>query len=80
VPLVARSTAQISLIPLGVPATPAVFVVILQRSGFGLAVAFSDASTTLSTRSDEVVSPNQIAAENTAAHEAAIDTAPTSPR
>jgi hypothetical protein len=46
-PLIARSLAQISLIPLGVPAMLAIFIVILQRSGFGLSVAFSDASTTL---------------------------------
>jgi alpha-1,2-mannosyltransferase len=46
-PLVARSVAQISLIPLGVPAMLAIFVLILHRSGFGLAVAFSDTTTTL---------------------------------
>ncbi|MGB6446884.1 MAG: glycosyltransferase family 87 protein [Xanthobacteraceae bacterium] len=48
-PLVARSVAQISLIPLGVPAMLAIFILILQRSGFGFSVAFSDASTTLNT-------------------------------
>jgi alpha-1,2-mannosyltransferase len=31
-PLIARSLAQISLIPLGVPAMLAIFIVILQRS------------------------------------------------
>ncbi|HZC57626.1 MAG TPA: glycosyltransferase family 87 protein [Xanthobacteraceae bacterium] len=79
-PLVARSVAQVSLVPLGVPAMLlAIFGLILQRSGFGLAVAFSDASTTLHASSDEVVSQNQVAAENTAAHNAAINTATTSP-
>jgi alpha-1,2-mannosyltransferase len=48
-PLIARSLAQISLIPLGVPAMLAIFILILQRSGFGFSVAFSDASTTLNT-------------------------------
>jgi hypothetical protein len=46
-PRIARSLAQISLIPLGVPAMLAIFIVILQRSGFGLSVAFSDPATTL---------------------------------
>jgi alpha-1,2-mannosyltransferase len=79
-PLIARSLAQISLIPIGVPAMLAVFVVILQRSGFNLSVAFSEASTTLPPSSGEVVAQNQIAAENTAANNAAINTATTSPR
>jgi alpha-1,2-mannosyltransferase len=84
-PLIARSVAQISLIPIGVPAMLAIFVVILQRSGFGLEqfqflVAFSDAPTTLDAKLGEVVSQNQIAAENTAANSAAINTATTSPR
>ncbi|MGB6963384.1 MAG: hypothetical protein WBD90_02585 [Xanthobacteraceae bacterium] len=48
-PLVARSVAQIGLISLGVPAMLAIFILILQRSGFGFSVAFSDASTTLNT-------------------------------
>jgi alpha-1,2-mannosyltransferase len=88
VPLLARSVAQISLIPLGVPAMLAVFVVILQRSGFGgefrgesgLSVAFPHASTTLGTVSSEAVSQNSVAAENTAANHAAINKATTSPR
>jgi hypothetical protein len=46
-PLVARSIAQISLIPLGAAAMLAIFALILHRSGFGLAVAFSDPATTL---------------------------------
>jgi len=88
VPILARSIAQISLIPLGVPAMLAVFALILQRSGFGrefrsesgLSVAFSRASTTLDSRPSEVVSQNSVAAENTATNNAAITTATTSPR
>jgi glycosyl transferase family 87 len=88
VPILARGVAQISLIPLGVPAMLAVFAVILQRSGFGrefhsesgLSVAFSRASTTLDGRPSEVVSPNSVAAENTATNNKAITTATTSPR
>ncbi len=80
VPLIARSFAQISLIPLGVPAMLAVFVLILQRSGFNLSVAFSDASTTLPASSGEVVSENRVAEQNTAANSAVINTATTSPR
>jgi alpha-1,2-mannosyltransferase len=72
VPLFARSVAQISLIPLGVPAMLAIFVLILRRSGFSLSVAFSDAPTTLPAESRQVVSDSQIAAENTAARDAAI--------
>jgi glycosyl transferase family 87 len=79
-PLVARSVAQISLIPLGVPAMLAIFVLILQRSGFGFSVAFSDAATTLNAVPSEVASDNQVAAENTAARNAAINPATTSPR
>ena len=84
-PLIARSVAQISLIPVGVPAMLAAFVFILQRSGFGLqqfqfVVAFPDAPPTLDAKSGDVVSQNQIAAENTAANNAAIKTATTSPR
>ena len=80
VPLVARSLAQISLIPLGVPAMLAIFVLILQRSGFGFSVAFSDASTTLGAVPSEVVSESPVAAENTATRNAAINSATTSPR
>jgi hypothetical protein len=88
VPLLARSVAQISLIPLGVPAMLAVFALILQRSGFGrefgsksgLSVAFSRASTTLDAVPSEAVSQNSVAAENTAANNAAMNTATTSPR
>ena len=73
-PLLARGIAQISLIPLGVPAMLAVFALILQRSGFSrefgsksaLSVAFSRTSTTLDTVSSEAVSQNSVAAENTA--------------
>ncbi len=79
-PLVARSLAQISLIPLGVPAMLAIFILILQRSGFGFSVAFSDASSTLGAAPSEVVSENQVAAENTATRNAAINSATTSPR
>jgi hypothetical protein len=88
VPILARSIAQISPIPLGVPATLAVFVLILQRSGFyrefsgqtGSSVAFSHAWTTLDAVSDEVVLPDSVAAENPAASSAAVTTATTSPR
>lgn len=74
VPLLARGVAQISLIPLGVPAMLAVFALILQRSGFGrefrgdpgLSVAFPRTSTTLDTVPSEAVSQNSVAAENTA--------------
>ena len=79
-PLVARSIAQISLIPLGVPAMLAIFILILQRSGFGFSVAFSDTSTTLNAVPSEVASDNQVAAENTAARNTAINPATTSPR
>jgi alpha-1,2-mannosyltransferase len=79
-PLVARSVAQISLIPLGVPAMLAIFILILQRSGFGFSVAFSDTSTTLNAVPSEVASDNQVAAENTAARNTAINPATTSPR
>jgi alpha-1,2-mannosyltransferase len=44
VPLVARSVAHISLIPLGVPAMLAVFALILHRAGFGLSAVFSGAN------------------------------------
>jgi alpha-1,2-mannosyltransferase len=88
VPLLARSVAQISLIPLGVPAMLAVFALVLQRSGFGrefrresgLSVAIPRASTTLDAIPSEVVSQNSVAAENTATNSAAITTATTSPR
>jgi alpha-1,2-mannosyltransferase len=88
VPVLARSVAQISLIPLGVPAMLTVFVFILQRSGFyrefsgqiGSSVAFSDAWTTLDAVSDEVVLPDSVAAENPVASSAALTTATTSPR
>jgi alpha-1,2-mannosyltransferase len=79
-PVVARSVAQISLIPLGVPAMLAIFILILQRSGFGFSVAFSDTSTTLNAVPSEVASDNQVAAENTAARNTAINPATTSPR
>jgi alpha-1,2-mannosyltransferase len=79
-PLVARSIAQISLIPLGVPAMLAIFILILQRSGFSFSVAFSDRSTTLNAVPSEVASDNQVAAENTAARNTAINPATTSPR
>jgi hypothetical protein len=79
-PLVARSLAQISLIPLGVPAMLAIFILILRRSGFGFSVAFSDVATTLGAVPNEVVSENQVAAENTATRDAAINPATTSPR
>jgi len=79
-PLVARSVAQISLIPLGVPAMLAIFILTLQRSGFGFSVAFSDTSTTLNAVPSEVASDNQVAAENTAARNTAINPATTSPR
>jgi Glycosyltransferase family 87 len=79
-PLVARSVAQISLIPLGVPAMLAIFILILQRSGFGFSVAFSDTSTTLNAVPSEVASDNQVAAEDTAARNTAINPATTSPR
>jgi alpha-1,2-mannosyltransferase len=46
-PLLARSIAHISLIPLGVPAMLATFAIILRRSGRSSAMAFSDASTTM---------------------------------
>ncbi|GEM_PF-63632 len=46
-PLLARSIAHISLIPLGVPAMLVAFAIILRRSGWPLAMAFSDASTTM---------------------------------
>jgi hypothetical protein len=58
----------------------AIFILILQRSGFGFSVAFSDASTTLNTVPSEVASDNQVAAENTAARNTAINPATTSPR
>jgi alpha-1,2-mannosyltransferase len=80
VPLVARSIAQISLIPLGVPVMLAVFIFILHRSGFNLAVAFSDTATTLDTVPREVVSQSEVAAKNTAADNAAIKSATTTPR
>ena len=79
-PLVARSVAQISLIPLGVPAMLAIFILILQRSGFSFSVAFSDTSTTLNAVPSEVASDNQVAGENTAARNTAINPATTSPR
>ena len=79
-PLVARSIAQISLIPLGVPAMLAIFILILQRSGFSFSVAFSDRSTTLNAVPSEVASDNQVAAENTAARNTATNPATTSPR
>jgi hypothetical protein len=43
VPLFARSIAQVSLVPLGVPAMLAVFVLILRSAGLGRAcrMAFS---------------------------------------
>jgi hypothetical protein len=54
VPLLARSTAQISLIPLGVPTMLAVFALILRRAGLGrgwsaprLPMAFPAASSTM---------------------------------
>jgi alpha-1,2-mannosyltransferase len=65
-PLVARSLAQISLIPLGVPAMLAIFILILQRSGFGLSVAFSDASTTLHADSGGVSRDQDAVAKNAA--------------
>ena len=88
VPLLARSVAQISLIPLGVPVMLAVFALILQRSGFGrefrsepgLSVEFPRASTTLDTVPSEAVSQNSVAAENTATNHAAMNKATTSPR
>jgi hypothetical protein len=80
VPLLARSVTQISLIPIGVPAMLAVFILILQRSGFGLSVAFSERSTTLHTVSNEVVSQNSIAAEDNALNRATVNTATPSPR
>jgi hypothetical protein len=58
VPLLARSVAQLSLIPLGVPAMLAVFVLIFRRADIGRAltnfadpVAFSGASSTMPTGS-----------------------------
>jgi alpha-1,2-mannosyltransferase len=83
VPLFARSIAQISLIPFGVPAMLALFVVILQRSGFGRefagelgsSVAFSRTPTTLDAVSDEAVSANQVVAETRAAKNLTDDTA-----
>jgi hypothetical protein len=60
---VTRGVAQISLIPRSIPAMLAFFVRILQRSGFGFSVAFSDTSITLDTKPSEVVSENQVAAE-----------------
>jgi alpha-1,2-mannosyltransferase len=80
VPLLARSIAQISLIPVGVPAMLAAFIFILHRSGLSLAVAFSDTGTTLNAVPSEVVSQSEVAAKNTAADNAAINTATTSPR
>jgi hypothetical protein len=80
VPLVARSISQISLIPLGVPVMLAVFMFILHRSGFNLAVAFSDTNTTLDTVPSEVVSQSEVATKNTAADNAAINSATTTPR
>jgi hypothetical protein len=49
VPLVARSVAQVSLIPLGVPAMLAVFVLILRRSELrlNLPMAFAKTSSTI---------------------------------
>lgn len=49
VPLVARSVAQVSLIPLGVPAMLAVFVLILRRSELRLSLpmAFAKTSSTI---------------------------------
>ena len=46
VPLVARTVPQVTLIPLGVPAMLAMFVLILRRAELALAlpVAFSTAS------------------------------------
>jgi len=48
-PLLARAVAQVSLIPLGVPAMLAVFVMIVRRAEPGLAspMAFSGASSTI---------------------------------
>ncbi|HUC52178.1 MAG TPA: glycosyltransferase family 87 protein [Xanthobacteraceae bacterium] len=88
VPLFARSIAQISLIPLGVPAMLAVFVLILQRSGFSRefagefdsSVAFSGAPTTFDAVADEAVPANQVVAETRAAKSSAGDAATTSPR
>jgi hypothetical protein len=49
VPLVTRSVAQVSLIPLGVPAMLAMFVVILRRAELGLTLpmAFPEVSSTM---------------------------------
>jgi hypothetical protein len=83
-PSLARGIAEISLIPIGVPAMLAVFFLILQRSGFWREfrslVAFSGASTTLDAVPSEVASQSSIAAEKAATNRAAIDTATTSPR
>jgi hypothetical protein len=74
VPLVARSVAEISLIPLGVPAMLTAVIFILQRSGFNLSVAFADASPTLpSAEACEVVSRNTSTAEHDGAKSAAIN-------
>jgi alpha-1,2-mannosyltransferase len=46
-PLLSRSVAQATLIPLGVPAMLVMFVLILRRAGFPLAMAFGKDSSTM---------------------------------
>ena len=49
-PLVTRSVAQATLIPLGVPAMLAAFILVVRRAELGLPVAFAGASSTMAGR------------------------------
>jgi alpha-1,2-mannosyltransferase len=64
VPLVARSVAQLSLIPLGVPAMLIVFVMILRRAAHDLALpmAFSGAASTIEVGPGGITRGHDIAA------------------
>jgi len=55
VPLVARTVAHASMIPLGVPAMLTVFVLILRRAELDLPMAFFGASSTMSASPGEVL-------------------------
>jgi hypothetical protein len=64
VPLVARSAAQVSLIPLGVPAMLIVFVIILRRAKLDLAppMAFSGVASTIEAGPGKITRGHDIAA------------------
>jgi alpha-1,2-mannosyltransferase len=62
VPLVARSVAEASLIPLGVPAMLSVFVLILRRAELSLPMAFRDASSTIASQAGGTARGHDIAA------------------